>query len=177
MAVIVRKQPFYEQHTSVIVEGEPVRIKPYQIILWVSLAPPEERTLRPKAPRFPAILDLGHSHNFSLTEEHLTHWSRLDPRTLTILGAIRVKEQRLPLHSANVWLHSYRPGQRDDLGSGSPFCIPLDSGIAVYPTDASSAPRLPLLGLRGLRRADLQLHVDCRRCHVSLSTSRTSWFF
>ena len=75
MAVIVRKQPFYEQPTSVVVEGEPVRIKPYQIILWVSLAPPEERTLRPNAPRFPAILDLGHSHNFSLTEEHLTHWS------------------------------------------------------------------------------------------------------
>jgi hypothetical protein len=53
----------------------------------------------------------------------------------------------------------------------------IDSGIAVYPEGTPAVPRLPLLGLRGLRRADLQLHVDCRKCRVDLHTPRPFWPF
>jgi hypothetical protein len=177
MPVILHGLPFYERPTSVSVHGETVRIKPYQIILWASIGPAGERELRQNVPRFPAILDIGHSHNFSITEDHLTRWSGLDPRFANAVGAVRVAGQRLPLIDAYVWLHPNQRGQRDEFTQRPPFCIELDSGIALYPHVAASVPRLPLLGLRGLRRAELQLHVDCRKCLVSLSTPRRFWLF
>jgi hypothetical protein len=159
------------------VRGESVRIKPYQIIVWLSIGRPDECVLRPQALRFPAILDLGHSHNFSITEDHLTRWAGLGPHDLETIGAVRVAGQRLPLLDANVWLHPNRSGERDEFANRQPFCIQLDSGISIYPAGVLNAPRLPLLGLRGLRRAELQLHVDCQKCLVSLRTPRRFWLF
>ncbi len=177
MPTILRRLPFFETHTRAPVPGGGVTIRPYQIIVWVSLYPMGRRELPPNAPRFPAILDLGHSHNFSITEEHLLAWAGFAPDTLRTLGSIRIAERRIPLLAANVWMHSNQPGHRDAFASRPPSCIQLDSGIAVYPHGTSSVPRLPLLGLRGLRRANLQLHVDCRKCLVGLHTARPFWPF
>jgi hypothetical protein len=121
------------------VRGESVRIKPYQIIVWLSIGQPDERDLRPQALRFPAILDLGHSHNFSITEDHLTRWAGLGPHDLETIGAVRVAGQRLPLLDANVWLHSNRSGERDEFANRQPFCIQLDSGISIYPAGVLNA--------------------------------------
>lgn len=128
------------------------------------------------AARFPAILDLGHSHNFSISEDHLEQWGGIPPTELRVLGSVKIANNRVPLLAANIWIHPNRSGERDHFADQPPFCIPLDSGIALYPHDTPHVPRLPLVGLRGLRRADLQLHVDCRRCRVSLRTLRTFWF-
>ena len=177
MPAIIGNLPFFEKHTTVTVAGGAVRIKPYQIIIWVSIGEMGTRVLPPNTPRFPAILDLGHSHNFSITEEHLEKWAGIDPEGLESLGTIRVSEQRLHLLNANVWLHLNRFGQRDEFSGQPPLSLEMDSGIAAYPKDTTTAPRLPLLGLRGLRRADLQLHVDCQKCRVSIRTPRRFWWF
>jgi hypothetical protein len=42
---------------------------PYQIMVWVSLSPFRALTLPADAPRFPALLDTGTAHNFSVTEQ------------------------------------------------------------------------------------------------------------
>ena len=108
MSAILRKCPFFETHTTALVAGGGVTVRPYQII---------------------------------------------------------------------VWIHRNQAGQRDVFAERPAFCIQLDFGIAVYPEGEPAIPRLPLLGLRGLRRAALQLHVDCRNCRVNLHTAHTFWPF
>ena len=65
MTAILRRLPFHENADEVSVGLERVRIRPYQIIVWVSLSAKSVLELPPHAPRFPAILDTGHNHNFS----------------------------------------------------------------------------------------------------------------
>jgi hypothetical protein len=175
MTTILRKFPFFETHTTALVAGRGITVRPYQIIVWVSLHPMGRPDLPPNAPRFPAILDSGHSHNFSITEEHLFRWAGFTPGALRTLGSVRIAGRRVPLLASNVWIHKNQAGYRDVFAERPAFCIQLDSGIAVYPTGSPAIPRLPLLGLRGLRRADLQLHVDCRKCRVDLRTARPFW--
>ncbi len=177
MPTILRKCPFFETHTTALVAGGGVTVRPYQIIVWVSLHPMGRPDLSPNAPRFPAILDSGHSHNFSISEEHLVRWAGFAPGALRTLGSVRITGRRVPLLAANVWIHRNQAGQRDVFAERPAFCIQLDSGIAVYPEGAPAIPRLPLLGLRGLRRAALQLHVDCRNCRVDLHTAHPFWPF
>jgi hypothetical protein len=177
MGRILRKLPFFETHTTVSVRHGVVEIKPYQIIIWVSLAAMKELELPVGALRFPAILDLGHSHNFSISERQLVAWAGVPIASLRPLGAVRVSGQRVPLLAANIWIHPNIPGRRDELSGQQPFCLELDSGTAVYPDGMANVPRLPLLGLRALRRANLQLYVDCQKCLVSLTTRRVSWWF
>jgi hypothetical protein len=81
------------------------------------------------------------------------------------------------LVDAHVWLYSNRPGSRDELLNIPPFRFDLTTGVAVYPRGTTHAPRLPILGLQGLRWANLQLHVDCCKCRVFLRTPRRFWFF
>jgi hypothetical protein len=153
---IVRKLPFFKTRTSVIVRGQEVPIKADQIIVWISLAAEGENSLDPDHPRFPAILDTGHTHNFSIREQQLVEWAGLDPRVLTKLGEIRIGSDRLPLLDVDAWLHPNVPGKRDVATGRSPYCLELDEGIAVYPRSITMAPRLPLL--------------VCQRCDWLVST-------
>jgi hypothetical protein len=174
---ILRSLPFFEKHTSASIPHGLIEIKPYQIILWVSLANMKELELPTGSFRFPAILDLGHSHNFPISEQQLIDWAGLRPDLLRPVGSVRVSGQRVPLVAANAWIHPNITRQRDALSGQQPFCLELDSGIAVFPEGMATVPRLPLLGLRALRRANLQLHVDCQNCVVSLRTPRRfRWF-
>jgi hypothetical protein len=144
-------------------------------MVWVSILA-GGRT-EPQPPRFPAILDIGHNHNFSIREQHLVQWAGIDPRSLTKLGEIRIGGDRLPLVEADVWLHPNRSGERDTFADRPPSCLELDQGIAVYPQAMTTAPRLPLLGLRALRRANLDLIVRCRARRVTIRTPRRFWIF
>ena len=51
-----------------------------------------------------------------------------------------------------------------------PFRLEIAQGIAVYPSGIAGAPRLPLLGLRGLVRSKLRLTVNGAALNVSLRT-------
>ena len=88
-ATILRHLPFSERDDIAFVRGERVRVKAYQIIAWVSLSVKRVATWEPGTPTFPAILDPGHNHNFSIQEEQLIRWAGLRPETLPILGHAR----------------------------------------------------------------------------------------
>ncbi len=77
MAAILRNLPFRKDQDEVVIGRERVPIKPYQIIAWFSLTARNVVDLPPQAPRFPAILDIGHNHNFSIQQRHLVEWAGL----------------------------------------------------------------------------------------------------
>src|SRR3954447_25179952 len=105
---VLRRMPFGETPASVVVAGEVVPVRAYQIILRVTLAVGE--TLAKDAPAFPAVLDTGHSHNFSISEGLLVRWAGVNPAACRKLGAILVNRQEVPLLGANLWVHRNRPG-------------------------------------------------------------------
>lgn len=138
--------PFFGEKTSVAVHQEAVEVKAFQVIVWVSVANVAMDAWDPKIPRFPAILDIGHSHNLALTESHLRRWAGIHLASLRRIGSIRKEQRRFPLHEASVWLHS------DD----EPFRLSIDQGISI--TDGAW-PRLPILGLRALTNSKLQTFI------------------
>lgn len=152
------------------VAGEPVAVRAYQIIVWVSLS--DSEILDRDAPRFPAVLDTGHNHNFSIQERQLSRWAGIGVDRLPHLGEIRVNQQELPLLAAFLWLHRNRAGSSELLPR--PYRLELPQGIAMYAEGTPSAPRLPLLGLRGLVTNQLCLTIDGLRRRVSLRTSSPS---
>ncbi len=169
MTAILRHLPFFEQESEAAVGLERVRIKPYQIIVWVSVTARNVLELPPHAPRLPAILDTGHSHNFSIQHRHLTDWVQVQPDLLRQIGAITVEGQHVPLHDANVWLRRNLPRHRDLFSDELPYRLKLDRGLAVYPR-GSDFPPLPLLGLRAIVRNKLHFWMDPERCVVHLRT-------
>lgn len=169
MSAILRQLPFTEDADELAVGLERVRIKPYQIILWVSITTRSLLELPAHAPRFPAILDTGHSDNFSLAEQHLSRWARLDVTALPQVRRVRDRGREIPVHAANLWIHRNVPGKRDEFSTGAPWLLPLKQGIAVYPDDAQH-PRLPLLGLRALVQNKLHFTMDPERRLVNLRT-------
>jgi len=152
---ILRQLPFRDTPSTVEVAGEVVSVKPYQVIVWVSLSIRE--TLEREAPIFPAVLDTGHNHNFSIAEELLVRWAGIDKQELPKKGAILVNRQEVPLLSAHLWIRRNRPRTTELLPKPYPLQIP--EGISVFPDGMPGAPRLPLLGLRGLVRNELRLVI------------------
>src|SRR5207249_2928359 len=128
--------------------------------------------LPPNARRFPAILDTGHNHTLAISEQQLREWVGWTPQAAPLIDHIRVRGHKLPVVPAHIWICRNRPGKRDEILNGPPFCVELGSGIAVFPDGTPGTPRLPLLGLRALRSAGLHLTVNCRR---GLVTLRTPW--
>jgi hypothetical protein len=169
MTAVLRNLPYRGDADEVSVGLERIPILPYQIIIWVSVTARTVLTLPPSAPRIPAILDLGHNHNFSIQERHLAKWARLSPQLLPQRGAIIVAKKEIPLYFAAVWIHPNRPGYRDEFADQSPYRLELREGIAVYPA-SSEFPRLPLIGLRALGRNKLHLVMDPERKVVHLRT-------
>jgi hypothetical protein len=154
-----------------------VTVRPFQIVIWVSLTHARQPSLSPDAPRFLAILDPGHSHNFSIQEQHLRQWAGHTPQSLRTLGNVRVNRVPVPLLAAHVWIHPNLSGQRDQFSDHLPFCLNLIRGIAVYPPDTPGEPRLPLLGLRALAVNGLHLTIDGKGRRVTLRTARRFWWF
>jgi hypothetical protein len=171
---IIDRLPYANDWVTLAVRGERVRVKPYQIVVWVSLSLEGLLEWDPRTPHFPAILDTGNNHNFSIGRGQLVRWGGLDPRLLPRRGAIREGGQRLPLHAADLWLHPNRAGTRDVRQGGVPTRIGVRQGIAIYPDE--TAPRLPLLGLRALTLNRLRTVVDGDRMTASIRTAFPRWW-
>jgi hypothetical protein len=169
MSAILRQLPFREEADELAVGLERIRIKPYQIIVWVSVTTRAVVELPPNTPRIPAILDTGHSDNFSIQDQHLTRWAGLEVTALPQVRRLRDRSRNIPVHAANLWIHRNVPGKRDEFTNEAPWLLPLKQGIAVYPGE-SQFPRLPLLGLRALVRNKLHLTMDPELCVVNLRT-------
>jgi len=138
--------PIPEQATTVDTLTGPVLVRPYQIVVPVGLWLGTHVSAR-----FPAILDTGHSHNFSIRREQVRDWAKAGLRQT---GFIRVNGQLVPLAEADLDLEGIR--------------IRCPEGIAVYPDNHPNAPRLPLLGLRAIARNGLTVEIDGTKKEVTI---------
>jgi hypothetical protein len=175
MTILVDHMPFSDNPSEVTIQSQRVQLKANQIIVWVSLSHERLKTTDPLAIPFPAILDTGHNHTFSIHERHLIEWGGLHPFNLNPLTAIRDRGQRLLLRAANVWVYRNEKGSRDKLTDSSPHLIDAERGIAVYP--GSDFPRLPIFGLRAIAENNLVLKVDGPRREATLRTPIQWWPF
>jgi hypothetical protein len=169
MARILDRLPIPEVEAMTFVGQEMVPIYALEIVVWVSLT--SRDVFDPsRLPRFPALLDTAHTHNFSIQEEHLTRWAGLSPDGLSLgVGEVRHRGSHLPLRAAKLWLHSNVPGHWDRIANRPPFRVLAPEGVLVYPA-GSDFPRLPLVGLRAVRRNKWRLGVDGKTGFVSLKT-------
>jgi hypothetical protein len=148
MALLLDRMPFPDEASEIFVHNERVRIRADQIIVWVSLSLKPLGEPNPSVRPFPAILDTGHNHSFSIAERHLAEWAILRPERLAVLGSVRERGRRISLHSATIWAHPNERGSRERLSNRPPTRLQARKGIAVYP--GSEFPRLPILGLRAI---------------------------
>jgi hypothetical protein len=163
MNIILERCPSFEEATEANTTTGPVLVRAYQMVLWVSLS---VRGVLSRS--FPAILDTGHNHNFSIREEHLDYWAGLNPRGIRTVGHVRMNKQMVELKDAAIAIYLNMPGKRDELLAEEPYLPTLTEGVAIHRSSDPYAPRLPLLGLRALVRNKLRLTIDGGRREASL---------
>ena len=163
MPTILRDLPFSEKPTEARFDGRHIPIKSDQIMVWVGITEGEQTEFDPRRPVFPAILDTGLSHNFSIRARAPDPMGRTRPTVARARGRGPESAKR-PSHCTRRMSGFTRTHGGSAIGPSAiePFRLALDRGIAVYPPTMSNAPRLPLLGLRALRLAGLHLTIDCR---------------
>jgi hypothetical protein len=167
--------PFPAEPGEIAVRGERVRVRADQIIVWVSPSLREILEQSPAVIPFPAILDTGHNHNFSIREQYLVNWAGIRPEALPLRGYTRDRQQRVDLRHANLWAHGNESGSRENLAEVPPFLLRARTGIAI--STAGDFPRLPLLGLRVIAETGLVLKVDGPKRHTTLRTPLKWWPF
>jgi hypothetical protein len=153
---ILDRLPIGDEPETITVGAEAVTIKRFQIFVWASIQ---------ASPPFPAILDTGHSHNFSITESQLEHWVGLRSRQFQLIGTTQLKGEKLWQLQGELRLHRNRPGTRE-LGEDS-LPLVLAEGFTLAPEGSS---RLPLIGLRAIVSNRLTLRIDGKRRQVTLGT-------
>jgi hypothetical protein len=158
---ILDRLPIADEPSLLFPGIEPIAVKRYQIAVWVSI----NDVLRP----FPAVLDTGLSHNFSITESQLRTMAGLSSTALTCIGTTRLGGESLRQYRADLRIHRNHPGTMN-LATGT-WLLTTDEGISLVP---EGSIRLPILGLRALVRSNLRLTVDGSRRQVSLRTR--GWF-
>ena len=167
---ILNRLPFSKNPSVVSTPDGVDEVKPYQIVVTVSLT--AHRLMEPLAgsPRFPAILDTGLNHNLSIRREHLERGARLPLRHR---GRVRSVGDELPLLAGTVWIYPNRPGTTE-LSERQPIRLEMPEGLIVYPEGVPNPARLPIIGLRALVHNHLTLIMDGKRCEVTLKTP--GWF-
>lgn len=145
MSLIVDRLPFFEEATYVESPSGSILVRPYQIVLWISLSVASRISSS-----FPAILDTGHTHNFSIREQQLAEWAPAMMTNLRTIGLARVNKQPVVLKEAGIVIHQNVPGTRERLAAN--HVLDLPQGIAVHGRTDPFGPRLPLLGMRALVR-------------------------
>ena len=154
--------PLFEEVTEVDTPSGPILIRSYQIVVWVCLSVGDALSHS-----FPAVLDTGHSHNFSIKEEHLELWTGLHAHDIRTIGHARVNKQIVELKDAAVAVLPNSAGKRDAPHEKQPYLLTLPEGIAVHRASDPFAPRLPLLGVRALVKNGLRVNLDGGRKEVS----------
>jgi hypothetical protein len=162
---ILKRLPIAREPSLVSVHGEQLKLRPYQIIIQVSVSPFREFDAR--SPIIPTLIDTGLNHHFSIQERHLRRWAGIHPESLSKQGNMREGGRSADLRRAYLWIHRNEAGSHD-LRDAEPFLVPLQEGMAIYAADGSNYPRLPLLGLRAILKNNLKLIIDGKRKHASL---------
>ncbi|HWB13589.1 MAG TPA: hypothetical protein VG826_30470 [Pirellulales bacterium] len=113
-------------------------VRAFQLIVTVRLC-----VGRQISGEFPAVLDTGHSHNFSISEALLHSWTGF---SLLSVRTTRVNGVPVPVAMADVELEGHR--------------LRLPDGIAVFPQGHPAITRLPLVGLRAIVRNRLKVSIE-----------------
>ena len=131
---ILDRLPVAHQHYQYNFRGESSAIKPYQIIIQVSIS--DHATWDPRIPVFPALLDTGNNHNFSIQAYQLRRWAGIDPDT----SRLRVRSAWTDeSHSTSCpRMDSPKWRRKRELRGGQPFMLRLAEGVIVYPADGSN---------------------------------------
>ena len=121
-------------------------VKPYQIVVLVSIAGQELAALPDDAPRFPAILDTGNNHNFAMRQAHLERWA---PMILPEAGRVEIGDLHHPAprgecldppeptgHDRSEWATAVPPGAAGAASSSIRRMSPIPSGC---PSSACAA--------------------------------------
>jgi len=173
---ILNRLPYSKKHSTLSVREEIVSVKPYQIIVWVSVAPVSLREWNSATPAFPAILDIGTNHNFVISRSHLVRRGGIQPEFLRRLGTTRLDDKRLITREADIWLYSNWKGQLEYRRERPPYRLNLNEGIIIRPDEGIRRPPLPLLGLRALTHNELVTIIDGARLEVTIRTARKMWW-
>ena len=173
---ILNRLPYSKKHSTLSVREEIVSVKPYQIIVWVSVAPVSLREWNSATPAFPAILDIGTNHNFVISRSHLIRWAGIQPEYLRALGATRLDDKRLVTREADIWLYSNLKGRLENRQDMPPFRLNLTEGIIIRPDEEIGRIPLPLLGLRALTDSKLVTTINGARLEVTIRTARKMWW-
>jgi hypothetical protein len=176
MPILIDRVSIPEVTSELEFRGQRIRLRRDQIVVWVTVTKAVTDASDPRLVPFPAILDTGHNHTFSIRERQLVDWAGLDPENLSEVGSARDREHRIGLRQATVWVHRNHHGSRERLTSDPPFALSAPTGVAVYPS-ALDFPRLPLLGLRAITGNRLVLVVNGHRREATLRTAYRWWPF
>lgn len=102
----------------------PILVRAFQLIVSVRICVGSQVSRS-----FPAVLDTGHSHNFSISETLLRDWAGL---SLPSVRMTRVNGIPVPVAAADLDVEGHH--------------LILPDGIAVFPKGHPGITRLPLLG-------------------------------
>jgi hypothetical protein len=116
----------------------PVLVRPYQVVVPIRVMLGNQLS-----DEFPAIPDIGHTHNLAMSAEHFRDWVRLK---LNEIGSVTINKQKVSLFGAHLQFE------------GKQLLCP--EGIAVYPQGHPNAPRLPIMGLRVIVRNNVRLLIE-----------------
>jgi len=175
LAAILHKLPITDRPVRLpLPDGRWIESKADQIIVWVSVVGPGLAELPTAARRFPAALDTGFNGTFLIGEHQLEQWAGLKVKELTWSGQLTAEGHSLPLRDADVWIRPNEPHSLNPHPNRSACRLELPLGIVVWPAGIPGSRRLPLIGLRALRQAGLQLHIDGRKGLVTLA--RSHWW-
>jgi len=101
--------PVDDLHHLLNIHGESLRIRPFQIIVEVSIS--DALRWDPHTPILPALLDTGNNHNFSIQDHQLSRWAGIQTQGLAFLGIIREGERAPSLRRAHIWIHRTARGK------------------------------------------------------------------
>lgn len=83
MPRILDQMPYAIRDDIAFVRHEQVRVKAYEILVWISLQMKQDHDWQPSHHPFPALLDTAHTHNFSIRQDQLERGRGYDwPTTL-----------------------------------------------------------------------------------------------
>jgi len=157
--------PFYDSPRIVSSPYWPtvIQLKPFQILLWLSITEQGVDQISSDLPRVPVLLDTGQNHTLCLRDSHLMHsglkapfpWSSSPLRVRVASGT----ERMVPRLLVDVWLHSNIPVLMEHpllirLGLRGAACFLLSGAI--------QGPHLPLLGLAALCAGSVTVEMQCK---------------
>jgi hypothetical protein len=171
MTKVLDRFPIVGTRTSLRFGDRHVTVLPDQIPVWVSIHLAGIPQLEKSVSRIPALLDPGNNFDFAIRHRQLREWAGIDPGSLRVLGTLEIDGRLVQRHEASLWLYPNVPGSRDVAEGRPAHPLELRRGIAVYPADADPpGPRLPLLGLPGLLKNDLDTWIDPEMRQVTVQT-------